>query len=92
MALFSPEHVAAIAATALVALLLVVAARRADDRAATRLARGLAILVLAGFVVEHAAYLGSRQRGRRASTCRCSSPTPSRSWRSRRCGRRARAC
>ena len=57
MALFSPEHVAAIAVTALAALLLVVAARRVDDRAATRLARALAILILAGFVVEHAAYL-----------------------------------
>lgn len=57
MALFSPEHVAAIAATALVALLLVIAARRVDDQAATRLARGLAILILAGFVVEHATYL-----------------------------------
>ena len=57
MALFSPEHVAAIAATALAALLLVVAARRVDERTATRLARGLAILILAGFVVEHATYL-----------------------------------
>jgi len=57
MALFSPEHVAAIAATALVALLLVVAARRVDDQSATRLARGLAILILSGFVVEHATYL-----------------------------------
>lgn len=57
MALFSPEHVAAIAATALASLLLVVAARRLDDQAATRLARALAILLLAGFVVEHATYL-----------------------------------
>jgi len=57
MALFSPEHVAAIAVTALAALLLVIAARRVDDRAATRLARALAILILAGFVVEHATYL-----------------------------------
>jgi hypothetical integral membrane protein (TIGR02206 family) len=57
MALFSPEHVAAIAATALAALLLVVAARRVDDEAATRLTRGLAIVILAGFVVEHATYL-----------------------------------
>ena len=57
MVLFSPEHVAAIAATALAALLLVVVARRMDDRSAARLARGLAILILAGFVVEHAAYV-----------------------------------
>ena len=57
MALFSPEHVAAIAASVLAALLLVVAARRADDQAATRLARALAIVILAGFVVEHATYL-----------------------------------
>ena len=57
MALFSPDHVAAIAATALVSLLLVITARRVDDRSATRLARGLAILILAGFVAEHATYL-----------------------------------
>ena len=57
MALFSAEHVAAIAATALAALLLVIVARRVDDRAATRLARALAILIVAGFVVEHATYL-----------------------------------
>jgi hypothetical protein len=48
MALFSPEHVAAIVATVLAALLLVIAARRSDDHAATRLARALAILILAG--------------------------------------------
>jgi len=57
MALFSAEHVAAIAATALAALLLVIVARRVDDRAATRLARALAMLIVAGFVVEHATYL-----------------------------------
>ncbi len=57
MALFSAAHVGAIAATALAALLLAMAARRADERAATRLARALAILILAGFVAEHAAYL-----------------------------------
>jgi len=57
MALFSPEHIAAIVATALAALLLVVAARRVDDQAATSLARALAIVILAGFVVEHATYL-----------------------------------
>jgi hypothetical integral membrane protein (TIGR02206 family) len=57
MALFSPEHVAAIVATVLAALLLVIAARRSDDHAATRLARALAILILAGFAVEHVAYL-----------------------------------
>jgi hypothetical integral membrane protein (TIGR02206 family) len=57
MALFSPEHIAAIAATVLVALLLAIAARRAGDRAAARLARALAIVILAGFVAEHVAYL-----------------------------------
>ena len=57
MVLFSSEHVAAIAATALVALLLVIAARRLDEESATRLARGLAVLILAGFVVEHATYV-----------------------------------
>lgn len=57
MALFSPAHVAAIAATVLAAVLLAVAARRADDEVATRLARALAIVILAGFVAEHAAYL-----------------------------------
>ena len=57
MALLSPEHVAAIAATVLAALLLVVAARRLDEEAAAKLARALAILILTGFVVEHAAYL-----------------------------------
>jgi len=57
MALLSPEHIAAIAATAIAALLLVIAARRTSDRTATRLARALAIVLLAGFVVEHATYL-----------------------------------
>ena len=57
MALFSPEHVVAIAATAIAALLLVVTARRADDRATITLARALAILILAGFVAEHVTYL-----------------------------------
>jgi hypothetical integral membrane protein (TIGR02206 family) len=57
MALFSPEHVAAIAAAALAALLLVIAARRVDDRAATRLSRVLAIVILAGFAVEQVTYL-----------------------------------
>ena len=57
MALFSPEHIAAIAVTAIAALLLVIAARRTSDRTATRLARALAIVLLAGFVAEHATYL-----------------------------------
>lgn len=57
MALFSSEHIAAIAATLLAAVLLASAARRADDETATRLARALAVVILAGFVAEHAAYL-----------------------------------
>lgn len=57
MRLFSPEHIAAIAATALAALLLVVVARRLGDRPATSLARALAIVLLVGVVVEQATYI-----------------------------------
>lgn len=56
MRLFSPEHLAAIAATALVAVLLTLAARRDRSSAAT-LARGLAVVIAVGFVVEQVAYV-----------------------------------
>ncbi|MEJ7796951.1 MAG: TIGR02206 family membrane protein [Solirubrobacteraceae bacterium] len=57
MRLFSPEHLVALAATALGALLLCAVARRLGERPAAMLARALAILVLGGFVAEHATYL-----------------------------------
>jgi hypothetical integral membrane protein (TIGR02206 family) len=71
MRLFSPEHVAAIAMTVLAAALLTVASRRAERaRAGTYgrdmrigtmlsaevLSRALALVILAGFVVEQATY------------------------------------
>ena len=56
MRLFSPEHVAAIAATALGAILLATLARRLSPDRASALARALALLILAGFVVEQATY------------------------------------
>jgi len=58
MRLFSPEHLAAIAATVLAAIALTIAGRRAGDRAATALARGLAIVVLGAFVLEQVVYIG----------------------------------
>jgi hypothetical integral membrane protein (TIGR02206 family) len=60
MRLFSPEHIAAIAATALGALAAAFAARRSGPRRAphgVKLARTLAVLILAGFVVEQIAYV-----------------------------------
>ena len=56
MRLFSPEHVAAIAATALGAILLATLARRLSPDRAAALTRALALLILAGFVVEQATY------------------------------------
>jgi hypothetical integral membrane protein (TIGR02206 family) len=56
MRLFSPEHIAAIAATALGAILLATLARRLSPQRATALARALALAILAGFVVEQVAY------------------------------------
>lgn len=53
MRLFSPEHLAAIAATGLAAIVLTLAGRRA----ATALARGLAIVVLGAFVLEQVVYV-----------------------------------
>lgn len=57
MQIFSAEHIAAIAATALAALLLVAVARRLGDRPATGIARALAIVLLLGVVVEQATYI-----------------------------------
>jgi len=54
MELFSPEHVAALVLTALAAAIL---ARRCDERRATTIARALAVAILAGFLVEQAAYV-----------------------------------
>ena len=56
MRLFSPEHIAAIAVTAAAALALAMLARRAPPRAATTLARALALTILAGFVAEQVIY------------------------------------
>jgi uncharacterized membrane protein YwaF len=57
MRLFSPEHVAAIVATALAALLLAILPRRLTRTQPTRLARALALLILAAFVVEQVTYV-----------------------------------
>jgi hypothetical integral membrane protein (TIGR02206 family) len=57
MRLFSPEHLAAIAATVLAAALLTIAGRRAGDRAAPALARVLALVVLGAFVLEQLVYV-----------------------------------
>ena len=57
MALFSPEHIAAIVATALGAVLIAAAARRLGEPPATLLARALAIAILAGFLAEQATYI-----------------------------------
>ena len=53
MRLFSPEHLAAIAATVLAAIVFTFAGRRAG----TTLARGLAIVVLGAFVLEQVVYV-----------------------------------
>ena len=53
---WSREHVAAVAATAVVAVLLVAGARRWGDAWARPVARGLAVVILAGFVGEQVAY------------------------------------
>jgi len=57
MRLFSAEHIAAIVVTALGALLLAALPRRLAPRRATALARGLALLIVAGFVVEQVTYV-----------------------------------
>ena len=53
---WSGEHVVALIATAVVAAVLVLAARRWGDRWAVRAGRALAIVILAGFVCEQLTY------------------------------------
>jgi len=55
MRLFSPEHLAAIAATVACALALTVVARRSEG--GVTLSRALALVILIGFVVEQVAYV-----------------------------------
>ncbi len=57
MRLFSPEHLAAIAVTVLAAIGLAVAGRRVDRQTATTVARVLAGIVLAAFVLEQVVYI-----------------------------------
>ncbi len=57
MRLFSPEHMAAIAATGLAALVLAAAPRRLSRPTTLQIARALAILILAGFVIEQITYV-----------------------------------
>jgi len=57
MELFSPEHLAAIAATVLGAILLAVVPRRLTPGAANNVTRALAVVILAGFAVEQATYV-----------------------------------
>ncbi|MEA2192187.1 MAG: hypothetical protein QOI73_2308 [Solirubrobacteraceae bacterium] len=57
MRLFSPEHLAALATTAFGAILMAIVPRRIRPRQAIALARALAIVILAGFVVEQVAYV-----------------------------------
>ncbi|MDX6677392.1 MAG: hypothetical protein QOE31_1444 [Solirubrobacteraceae bacterium] len=56
MRLFSPEHVAAIAVTALAALAATALARRLTSERTLTLGRALALLILAAFVAEQVAY------------------------------------
>jgi hypothetical integral membrane protein (TIGR02206 family) len=53
---WSGEHIAALLATAVVALLLVVAARRLADAAVLSIERGLAVVILVGFISEQLTY------------------------------------
>ncbi len=53
---WSGEHLAALVATAVVAALLVAVARRSGDAWATPIGRGLAILILGGFLCEQLTY------------------------------------
>jgi hypothetical integral membrane protein (TIGR02206 family) len=57
MRLFSPEHLAAIAATALAAAALTLAGRRLSVRRTLLLARALALVILAGFAADQATHL-----------------------------------
>jgi len=54
---WSGEHIAALVATAVVAALLVVGARRLADAWAVPIGRGLAVVILGGFVCEQLTYL-----------------------------------
>lgn len=56
MELWSPAHIAALAATALVSALLVAGARRRGDAFALPAARVLAVVLLAGFAGEQVTY------------------------------------
>ena len=56
MQLWSPAHLAAIAVTALAAVLLVAGARRLGDSFAAPAGRVLALVLLAGFAGEQLAY------------------------------------
>jgi hypothetical integral membrane protein (TIGR02206 family) len=53
---WSAEHIAALVATAVVAALLIAAARFRGDTWAIPLGRGLAVVILGGFVCEHLTY------------------------------------
>jgi hypothetical integral membrane protein (TIGR02206 family) len=53
---FSAEHVAALVATVVAAVLLVALARDRDDRRAARAGRALAILIAAAYASEHLTY------------------------------------
>jgi hypothetical integral membrane protein (TIGR02206 family) len=57
MRLFSPEHLAAIAATALAAIALAAGARRCSATTASRISRALAVVILAGFAIEQVTYI-----------------------------------
>lgn len=57
MRLFSPEHLAAIAATALAASALVAGPRRCSATTASRISRALAVVILAGFAIEQITYV-----------------------------------
>jgi hypothetical integral membrane protein (TIGR02206 family) len=59
--LWSREHIAAMAATAAVSALLVVGARRRGEAWADAAGRVLAVVILAGFVVEQVTYAGRGQ-------------------------------
>jgi hypothetical integral membrane protein (TIGR02206 family) len=54
--LWSGEHISALVATAVVATLLIGGARRRGDDWAVRAGRGLAVVILAGFVCEQLTY------------------------------------
>lgn len=67
MRLFSPEHLAAIAATALAAIALVAGARRLGATTASRISRALAVVILAGFAIEQVTYIARGEWSARAN-------------------------